>query len=176
MIRFDWLRDNPGPVIVDDHKVTPPQRVEMKDDILFVNEKQISRCRVGMSSFRTRVHFDDTWRDGQAELWIEKHGEHRYTIAETVNGYKDSFGPISVPEDRVFVLGDNRDNSNDSRFWGPVPERYIKGRAFMIYWSFRSPTESVGWQGVWNKARQLGYVFANFITGTRWGRSFRIVR
>ena len=89
---------------------------------------------------------------------------------------RDNFGPYTVPPGHYFFLGDNRDNSNDSRFWGPVPERYIKGRAFMIYWSFRAPREPVTWQGVWNKARQLAYVFANFITGTRWNRSFRIVR
>lgn len=117
----------------------PGDRVEMKEDILYVNGQMIPRCRVGMSSFRTRVHFDDTWRDGQAELWIEKHGDYRYTIAETVNGYKDSFGPFEVPENRVFVLGDNRDNSNDSRYWGTVPIDNIKGRAMFIWWSNRRP-------------------------------------
>ena len=89
---------------------------------------------------------------------------------------RDNFGPYTVPPGHYFFLGDNRDNSNDSRFWGPVPERYIKGRAFMIYWSFRAGRESLAWPGVWNKAKQLAYVFTNFFTGTRWGRSFRIVR
>ena len=89
---------------------------------------------------------------------------------------RDNFGPYTVPPGHYFFLGDNRDNSNDSRFWGPVPERYIKGRAFMIYWSFRARRESLAWPGAWNKAKQLAYVFTNFFTGTRWGRSFRIVR
>ena len=121
----------------------PGDKVEMKKDVLYVNDKKIPRCRVGMSSFRTRVHFDDTWRDGQAELWIEKHGEHLYTIAEELDGYKDSFGPVIVPKNRVFVLGDNRDNSNDSRYWGTVPLDNIKGRAMFIWWSNRRP---VGFQ------------------------------
>lgn len=53
---------------------------------------------------------------------------------------RDSFGPVTVPEGKIFVMGDNRDNSNDSRFWGFVDLEDIKGKAMVIYWS-------------WNKAR-----------------------
>jgi len=51
-------------------------------------------------------------------------------------GSKYNFGPVTVPEDQYFVMGDNRDHSYDSRFWGFVPESSIKGEAFMIYWSW----------------------------------------
>ena len=73
-------------------------------------------------------------------------------------------------------MGDNRDNSNDSRFWGSVPASYIKGRAFLVYWSFASDQESVGWPGYRGKIRQTLDVFTKFFTNTRWERSFRIVR
>lgn len=47
---------------------------------------------------------------------------------------KDDFGPVMIPPGHYFCLGDNRDRSSDSRFWGPLPDKYLKGRAWVIYW------------------------------------------
>lgn len=49
---------------------------------------------------------------------------------------RDNFGPVTVPEGKIFVMGDNRDNSYDSRFWGFVDQTDIRGRAFILYWSW----------------------------------------
>jgi len=57
----------------------------------------------------------------------------------------DNFGPLKIPEDSYFMMGDNRENSSDSRVWGPVPFHLVKGKAFLIYWSWDGPNRRVEW-------------------------------
>ena len=89
---------------------------------------------------------------------------------------RDNFGPFTVPPGTIFCLGDNRDNSLDSRFWGPVPLSYVKGRAVLIYWSYEAGRNDWQWQGLGHRLKQLAGVFFNFFTKTRWEREFRLIR
>ncbi|UCD93595.1 MAG: signal peptidase I, partial [Candidatus Zixiibacteriota bacterium] len=59
---------------------------------------------------------------------------------------RDNFGPIQVPADQYFVLGDNRDSSQDSRFWGFVPRGHIKGKALFVYWSWEPDPDMPKWK------------------------------
>jgi signal peptidase I len=86
---------------------------------------------------------------------------------------RDHFGPFTVGLNQYFAMGDNRDHSHDSRFWGPVPRGMIKGRAFMVYWSFDHPPPSD--QSTRARVGELSYVFRHFFDKTRWHRTFFIV-
>jgi len=66
---------------------------------------------------------------------------------------RDNFGPVKVPDDSLFVMGDNRDHSYDSRFWGFVKKASVKGKAASIYWSWDKDSSSVRWNRIGSKVR-----------------------
>lgn len=87
---------------------------------------------------------------------------------------RDNFGPIQVPAGQYFVLGDNRDQSQDSRFWGFVPQDHIKGKAVFVYWSWEPDADSPGWSFPYIHSffHNIFYFLTNFPSHTRWGRLF----
>jgi signal peptidase I len=83
-----------------------------------------------------------------------------------------NYGPVTVPPESYFVMGDNRDNSQDSRYWGFLPRSYVKGKALMVYWSYESGREDYRDTGLLGALKNLGSVAVHFFTRTRWERLF----
>ncbi len=88
---------------------------------------------------------------------------------------RGNFGPQLVPEGHLFMMGDNRGDSEDSRYWGPLPVGYVKGRAFVLYWSYESDSEFHSEVGVGATVRRLTSAVTHFFTRTRWERILRPV-
>jgi len=85
---------------------------------------------------------------------------------------RDRFGPVTVPAGQYFVMGDNRDNSQDSRYWGFLPRENVKGKALMVYWSYESDREDYQETGIGSTLKGLASVVVHFFTRTRWDRMF----
>jgi len=87
----------------------------------------------------------------------------------------DHYGPYRVPSDQYFVMGDNRDNSQDSRFWGFVPRKNLLGKAQNIYWSFETGRGEYLPAGASVRLRRLVDNVLHFFDRTRWDRTFRAI-
>jgi signal peptidase I len=85
-------------------------------------------------------------------------------------------GEIVVPPNQYFAMGDNRDNSADSRYWGFVPRELIVGKGLIIYWSYETDSDEYRRTDAVDRLQQIVDLFTNFFTKTRWSRSFRIIR
>jgi signal peptidase I len=89
--------------------------IQMIDKKLYVNGKHVNEPYI--------QHTDNSIRMGRLEP-------------------RDNFGPYLVPKDRLFMMGDNRDNSSDSRWWGYVDVKQVKGKALIMYWSWDNEKSS----------------------------------
>ena len=129
----------------------PGETVEIRDKTVLIDGKPLDEARY--------VHFlDEGLRPDDPE----------YGLHEA----RSDYGPVQVPDGQLFVLGDNRDNSRDSRYWGFLPRDQVKGRALLVYWSYEASkeeyhrTDTVSWM------RDTVAAFAK----TRWDRFFHLIR
>ncbi len=93
--------------------------------------------------------------------------------AHDMLAYHVQGGEVVVPPDSVFAMGDNRDSSLDSRYWGFVPRDNIVGKPLIIYWSYEAPTEDLSSPGL--SVRHIIDLLAHFPTKTRWRRTFQLI-
>jgi signal peptidase I len=124
----------------------PGDKIEIKNGKLFINDQPIPVTELGQYEGREQgagSPFYPKPRRLEETLGTVKH-DILYLRDQT--GYH--FGPVLVPKDSVFVMGDNRDNSQDSRVWGWVHYSKILGRAFIIYWSWDGDGRWVRWERI----------------------------
>ena len=133
----------------------PGDTIEIKNKVVYINGKPLDEPYVVHKDprvFPPLMDLDNPLaREEYQRAWVERRfmGQNRV---------RDNFGPVVVPQGNIFVMGDNRDYSLDSRFWGPLPMKFLKGSPLIIYFS-------------WDKEQPL-YAFWKKI---RWGRLFRIL-
>ena len=153
----------------------PGDRIKIVDKQVFVNDValkedyKIHKAPPGSYAdpirdfFPPKPHPGRLYRGGGDEdpYWYEE-----YT--------KD--GEIVVPENKYFAMGDNRDNSADSRYWGLVPREFIVGKGLIIYWSYETDSDEYRRTDVADRVQQVKDLVTNFFTKTRWSRSFKIIR
>ena len=84
-------------------------------------------------------------------------------------------GEYTVSQDYYFTLGDTRDNSMDSRYWGGVPRDYLLGKVMLVYWSFETPRDQYLRTSASDRAKRIWEVVTNIFSKTRWKRTFRVI-
>ena len=102
--------------------------IEIKDKNVFINGKP----------------FDDPYGVHREEFILPKMGNCQ-SYGGSMDHCRDNFGPMTIPKGSVFVMGDNRDRSYDSRYWGFVDLNIIEGKAWRIYWSWNGKERQVRW-------------------------------
>ena len=133
----------------------PGEKVEVRDKRVFINDTPIGEPYV---------------------YFLEPPTTASERTETTSYNVRDWYGPVTVPAGQYFVMGDNRDNSEDSRYWGFLPRENVKGRALMIYWSYETDRADYQEEELGARVESLVSVAVHFFTRTRWERLFHQIR
>ena len=144
--------------------IMPSRPIHRGDVIVFKFPKEPERDFVkrvvGLPGDRLELHRKAVSINGQVlpEPYIQLLSPPSAGAPQT-DDLREEYGPVTVPEGQYFMMGDNRDNSEDSRYWGFMPENYVKGQALFIYYSVDADDS-----------------LASFFTSIQWNRLFTRVR
>jgi len=130
---------------------TAGDKIEIKDKQVFINDEPLAE--------NYKLHKDD-------QVYTTS-GEYRYDGV-----IRDNFGPVTVPPEHCFVMGDNRDTSYDSRFWGFLPLSAIKGRPWVIYFSYKAEENS----HLKTSLRERLTKLVQYIPQARWSRLLHVIK
>ncbi len=126
----------------------PGDTIEVRGNRLYINGKLVPQKFVGPFNY----HPEGPGEDGMViptKEYAQTLGGHTFHIIEfNTPETHMNFGPYKVPPNCYFMMGDDRDNSNDSRFWGCVPRRNIVGKAMFVWFSWDAQTWSVRWNQI----------------------------
>ena len=168
-----------GPTASSVERALLPVREPRRGDVVVFKypdepERDFIKRVIGLPGETLELRSKKVYVNGQALDEPYVHFLEPASDAQEVTSFdvRERYGPVRVPEGQYFVMGDNRDNSQDSRYWGFLPRHYIKGRALMIYWSYESGREDYLDDGVGATAKRLFSVVTHFFTKTRWERLF----
>ncbi|HEX5719766.1 MAG TPA: signal peptidase I [Thermoanaerobaculia bacterium] len=162
-----------GPAATEMERKLLPLRAVQRGDIVIFRSKtdkgmDIVKRAIGVPGDTVQVDSGELYLNGK-DVADESYAIHKRP--DPPFAPRDWFGPVTVPERRYFFMGDNRDESLDSRFWGFLPAHLVKGRALFIYWSNgNQPPEGT------NPIAGLLRTALGFFSNTRWDRSFRLIR
>jgi signal peptidase I len=168
-----------GPTVSSiDRAVLPIRDIRRKDIVVFKYpdepERDFIKRVIGLPGETVELRAKKVYINGQPLEEPYVHFLEPASEAQEITSFdvRERYGPVTVPEGQYFVMGDNRDNSQDSRYWGFLPAHYVKGRALLIYWSYESGREDYLDEGVGATTKRLLSVITHFFTKTRWERLF----
>ncbi|MFH1374498.1 MAG: signal peptidase I [bacterium] len=140
---------------------TPGDTVEIKNKVLFVNGKHFKDPE--------EAKFIDATSKGEPIIQSRRPGG---------TDSRDNFGPFIIPRNCYFMMGDNRDNSYDSRYWGAVHKDLVLGEAMLVHWSWNDsvyPSPEVSVTDPLSVPRLFVYNALHFFQKVRWGRLFGLI-
>jgi signal peptidase I len=149
----------------------PGDRIHLRDGVVYRNGQKLDEPYVVNTGFNPEDAYRDNFPAVPPSDYSNVTSEWKLTMPQHIEN-----GDLVVPPDSYFAMGDHRDVSYDSRYWGFIPRENVIGRPLFIYWSFETPSDQYLQKSMGDRVAFLGHVVVHFFDLTRWKRTFKAVR